>query len=328
MVSPSNTNPTVHTNGPRVYNRVVVMDPLFDPWDPVIARRPSVQTWQADFEATYGRQPDSIAKYAYDAATLLLARIDQVSQVDGGGNLVLSRAALEAAVRNTFDFEGITGVISLDVYGNRLLTPHTVVQSDPFSQASLDPAWDWIGAEPTQWSLTAVPGFLQITTQDDQANLLVREAPEVDFEIRTYLEFTPTENFQFGGLYLYGDADNFMAFGRAYCDPGIPVCTGNGIYFDHIEGGVMVGSNYATATTLLNAAYLRVVRQGADYTGYVSENGTEWTEIGTHTAGFVPLEVGLIASNATQPVTDIPANFDFFVLQYEAGRTALPLVMR
>lgn len=90
----------------------------------------------------------------------------------------------------------------------------------------------------------------------------------------------------------------------------------------------MVGSNFATTTTGPSNVYLRIVLQGANATGYMSENGTEWTEIGTHTAGFVPQSVGLIVSNAGQPVSEIPAYFDFFVLEYEAERTSLPLVFR
>lgn len=328
MISPVNTNPDVYTFGPRVYNRVAVVDPYFDVWETMVQRLSTVQAWEARFESIYGRAPDFIAKYVYDATLLLLTRIDQVSQVDGGGNLTLSRRALEAAVRNTFDFAGITGRVALDAYGNRLLLPQTVVQFDPFSQSSLDSAWSWIGGAPAQWSLTAVPGFLQIYTQDDRANILLRPAPDGDYELRTYLQFTPTENFQFGGLYLYGSDNNFLAFGRAYCDPGFPSCVGNGIYFDHAEAGLPVGGNFATAVTTLSEIYLRVVAVGNNFTGYVSENGTEWIEIGTHTAGFVPQQVGLFVTNNNQPVGEIPGNFDYFVLQFGANRMHLPLTYR
>lgn len=328
MISPSNTNPGVPASGPRVYNRVVVMDPLFDKWEVVVTRLPSVQAWETQFATTYGHAPDPIAKYAYDATILLLTRIDQVSQVDGSGNLVLSRTALEAAVRNTANFEGVTGAISLDILGNRLHTPRTVVQADPFSLASLDPAWSWIGDAPADWSLDSSPGFLKIYTQDDKVNLLVRDAPGWDYEIRTYLEFTPAENFQFGGLYLYADDQNFMSFGRAYCDLAPPMCVGNGIYFDNIVDGAFSGNNYATAIAGLNEAYLRVVVQGGNYTGYVSENGTEWTEIGAHTVNVAPQKVGFIVRGAAQPTTTIPAYFDFFVLQYEATQVSLPFVVR
>jgi beta-xylosidase len=303
-------------------------DPLFGPWDPTINSLASVQAWAAEFTNIYGRAPHTIAKYAYDAATLLLTRIDQVSQVDGGGNLVIDRLALAAAVRNTANYQGVTSVVSLDVNGNRLHMQYTIVKNDDFTQTSLDPIWSWLGAEPTQWSLTEQPGFLRVYTQDDQANRLLQDAPDGDFEIRTHVYFTPTQNFQFGGLYLYDDENNFLAFGSAFCNNPPPACVGNGIYIDHIEGGAMVGSNYAMTTTLQTEAYLRVVATGANYTAYVSENGVAWTQVGAHTVSFVPQKVGLLASNAGQPVSEIPASFDYFVLTFDAKLLYLPLLQR
>jgi hypothetical protein len=81
-------------------------------------------------------------------------------------------------------------------------------------------------------------------------------------------------------------------------------------------------------TTLQSEAYLRVVGNGFNYTGYVSENGTEWTVVGTHTASFVPQKVGLIVSNGGQPVSEIPAKFDFFVVEYSPPRVFLPILIR
>jgi hypothetical protein len=45
----------------------------------------------------------------------------------------------------------------------------------------------------------------------------------------------------------------------------------------------MIGGNYAMTTILPGKAYLRIIRYGAVYTGYVSENGTNWTLVGAHT---------------------------------------------
>jgi beta-xylosidase len=304
------------------------MDPLFDPWDVTNNNLASVQTWTAEFASLYGHTPDFFAKYAYDAATLLLARIDQVSQVDGSGNLVIDRLALAAAVRNTWNFQGVTGPISLDANGNRLHTQSTIVENDSFALPTIDPGWSWSGAEPTAWSLTEEPGSLTVYTQDDQVNRLLQDAPDGDFEIQTHVYFTPTQNFQFGGLYLFGDEDNFMAFGRAFCTNPAPACVGNGIYFDFTEGGVFTGTNFAMTTTLQSEAYLRVVATGSNYTAFVSENGVEWTEVGAHTASFVPQKIGLFASNAGQPVAEIPATFDFFLREYNAHLLYLPTLQR
>jgi hypothetical protein len=120
MVSATATREDLPTFGPTVFNRVVLGDARFDPWHRLVSDLLSALTWAADFEATYGHPPDSFANYAYDAATVLLTRIDQVSTLDSG-NLVIGRAALAAAVRGTTGLPGATGSISLDSdTGNRI----------------------------------------------------------------------------------------------------------------------------------------------------------------------------------------------------------------
>jgi hypothetical protein len=328
MISPTNTAPGVYTSGPKVYNRVVLIDPAFEPWDVTIGKLASVATWEASFTSTYGHAPDVFAKYSYDATLLLLTRIAQVSRLDGSSNLVINRMELAAAVRNTSNFPAVSGLISLDTSGNRLHTYYKVVKSDHFSQTSLDPSWSWLGTPSAQWSLTARPGYLRMFTQDDQLNRLMRPAPTGDFEIRAHLYFTPTENFQFGGIFIEGGDGNQLALGRAFCDTPAPACANNGIYFDHVEGNVFISPNFAMTTTLESEAYLRVESNGANFTASVSENGVEWTEVGTHTISFAPLNVGLIASNAFQSVADIPADFDFFIMESEAHALFIPLVSR
>ncbi len=213
----------------------------------------------------------------------------------------------------------------------------TYTWTDDFSTSTLDTHWSWVREDATHWSLTEHPGFLRITTQQggllgpggDAKNLLVRDAPVGGFEIETRVFFTPTENFQIAGLLVYQDDDNFLMLGRAYCG-FVPPCVGNGIYFDHEEQGNFVGSNYAMTTTLLGEAYLRIVRHGTVYTGYVSENGTNWTLVGAHTvvSGLVPSKVGLAAEPSYQDVTEIPADFDYLRLDDNSYRVLLPLMLR
>jgi Beta xylosidase C-terminal Concanavalin A-like domain len=328
MISFANTRADLPTFAPNVFNRTTIPDPGGDLWAETINSLGSAITWRAGFYTTYGRWPDSFAILAYDATTLLLTRITQVSTVDGGGNLVIDRAALAAAVRNTANLPGASGPISLEVNGDRMNNYTTLVWADQYSSSTLDPSWGWIEEDPPYWSLTARPGFLRLITQQSNENRLVRNAPARNFEMRTRFFFAPTENFQFAGLYVYGDEDNFLKLGRAYCSAAPPTCVGNGIYFDRVEGGSGVGSNYAMATTVTNEAYLRIVRTGAEWTAYVSENGTTWTLVGTHTIGFTPTKIGLIASNQGQDVGEIPADFDFFVLELAAYHLYQPIVNR
>jgi alpha-glucoside transport system substrate-binding protein len=131
MVSHAATGPDLPTFGSTVFNRLIVEDPATDDWFGKVSRLPSVRQWKAEFEALQGHPPEVFSDLAYDATFLLLTRIDEVSTVDGGGNLVIDRAALAAAVRGTGSarlvkrplagLAGVTGDISLDgATGNRV----------------------------------------------------------------------------------------------------------------------------------------------------------------------------------------------------------------
>ena len=207
----------------------------------------------------------------------------------------------------------------------------SVTWTDDFSSASLDSRWSWIREDPTHWSLTARPGFLRLTTQQTFSNvnnLLVQNAPVGDYEILTRVIFTPTENFQIASLLAYQDDNNSLALGRAYCDVPPPTCVGNGIYFDRVEGGSLVGSNFAMTTTVQGDAYLRMLRHGNVYTGYVSTDGTNWILVGVHTVTITPTQIGFKASNQAQGATEIPADFDFFTLIDNSQRLYLPLILK
>jgi len=327
MISPSNTAVDLHNFGPNAFNRVVFADPDFDPFDEAISALPSTQAWEADFATTYGRSPGMFAKYAYDATTLLLTRIEQVSTLDGGGNLVIDREELRTAVRTTTNFPAVTGPITLDAFGTRVDFISQKVWNDEFNDPQLNDRWFWLDENPSNWSLIANPGFMQIISEHPGMNRLVQMTPEKDFVIRTRMLFTPVENFQFAGLTVFNDFENKLVLGRAFCDTSPPACVGNGIYFDHTEGGNPIGDNYGTSLPTTSEAYLRLVREGPNFTAYVSENGTEWQEIGTHAIGFDPMYIGFYVDGQSS-TTPTPADFDFFILEYEKYHIYLPIVLK
>lgn len=197
---------------------------------------------------------------------------------------------------------------------------------------SLESLWSWINEDASQWSLIGYPYyFLRIMTHSGgvgDKNLLLRNLPTGDFEIRTRVTFRPTNNFQIAGLVLYQDNNNYLMLGRAYCDTPPPTCVGNGIYFHRVEGGSSIGSNFATPTTTQGEVYLRVVREGTTYSGFYSEDGTSWTLIGTHTPSDAILlsRVGLTAAQGTP---EIPADFNCFRLDANHPKLFfLPLVVK
>jgi hypothetical protein len=82
------------------------------------------QAWQSDYTSTFGTPPMPFADLYFDAANLLLNRLQQVSKPDAAGDLVIGRAVLAAAVQNTTNFTGVSCTITLDpTTGNRVNDP-------------------------------------------------------------------------------------------------------------------------------------------------------------------------------------------------------------
>ena len=106
--------------GPTVFNRTALADPGFESWYELVKALPSEVAFRQDFVAEVGAEPLDLTDLYYDAATLLLRRLQQTSRIDRRGNLVIDRAALARAVRSTVDFQGVSCTITLDSAGNRV----------------------------------------------------------------------------------------------------------------------------------------------------------------------------------------------------------------
>lgn len=198
-------------------------------------------------------------------------------------------------------------------------TPDPLLFRDDF-EGKIDEGWSWTNEDDKYYSLTNNPGWLEIYAQPGYIgdgtvkNLLLRAAPEGNYELETKVNFSPAGNFQIAALVIYESGPNFVQFGRAFCGP----CPArDGYYFDMFVDGVFGGENFATAITSGDTVYLRLRREGNAYTGYSSLDGTDWQVIGTHQMDMNPGFVGLTAAqaNGSEPG---PAQFDYFTI------TALP----
>ena len=134
----------------NAFNRVVIPDPFFVAFNTSVQDLPSTQAWEADFAATYSRAPGEFAKYSYDATILLLTNLEEVSSVDGGGNLVIDREELRTAVRTTTNFPAVTGPITLDALGTRVDFFSQEVWNDEFNGPPLDKRWTWLDEDPSE----------------------------------------------------------------------------------------------------------------------------------------------------------------------------------
>ena len=211
------------------------------------------------------------------------------------------------------------------IFATQTIPPTTTATVAPFLfrddfEGTLAAGWSWIGEDPTHWNLTEVPGSMRIILQPsnmndgEPKNFLVREAPNENFEIATLAHFAPTSNFQFAGLLIYQSQGSAFQFGRSFAQCQFEAfCAGNAIYFDIMEGGAGGKPNFVTSVTSESQAFLRLQRKGTSYTGYYSEDGTDWIIIGTHESNIKPQFVGLIASQAYEAETT--ADFDYFTIE-------------
>jgi ABC-type branched-subunit amino acid transport system substrate-binding protein len=120
--------------GPTVFNRTIVVSDAVgdagDIWASQVATLPSVLEWEQEYEAEFGVAPflEPLTALYFDAASLLLRDLQQVSMIVNG-NLVIDRAALSSAVRNTTNFQGVTCTITLDpLTGNRVNDPEALAR--------------------------------------------------------------------------------------------------------------------------------------------------------------------------------------------------------
>ena len=97
----------------HVFNRTIVADPDADSWYAQVTALPSDLAFQHDYQNEFGAAPLDYTDLNFDAASLLLSDLQKVSKIVNG-NLVISRAALANAVRNTTNYQGVSCTITLD----------------------------------------------------------------------------------------------------------------------------------------------------------------------------------------------------------------------
>ena len=179
----------------------------------------------------------------------------------------------------------------------------------------LDAAWSWVREDPQNWSLIAVPGSLQINVAGGyvrahtNSNLLLRPAPEGNFQVETQVTFRPADNFQFAGLIIYESDSDFIQAGRGYCK--VTGCIGEGLYMDYYKEGVIVEPDFGLVFKEIDPIRLRLSRREDTYTFEASTDGKVWFIIGSHTSDLIPLQIGLVTGQRMKG-NNLPAAFDYF----------------
>lgn len=126
-ISGSATLDSLPELGPTVFNRLHVRDgDNAVEWYAQVTSSPVNRAWQKIYRFIYGEDPTTLADLYFDATRLLLARIEETAKVVQR-RLIIDRAALAAAVRNTQRFFGVTCPITIDpATGNRVNDPASI----------------------------------------------------------------------------------------------------------------------------------------------------------------------------------------------------------
>lgn len=84
-----------------------------------LLENPALDELTAAYESRYGVSPRSSGfAPAYNAANLLLDALDRVVVQGGDGTLHIGRQALRDTLYATSDFQGVTGVLTCDEFGD------------------------------------------------------------------------------------------------------------------------------------------------------------------------------------------------------------------
>ena len=199
---------------------------------------------------------------------------------------------------------------------------------DRFCGVSLASGWTWVDPlGDCSYSLTANPGQLRLYAPDGGHDLYSNlNSPRVvqpvcgDFSIGTHVSIDPVPNeYQGAGLLIWQDEDNYIR---------LELKTGGHVRFLRRIDGTYTDSGDVGVST--PEVYLRFERQGNTFTASYSQQGSDWTGVGT--ASFPATQVLGVGVHLINEWQDNPlyADFDYFEFEWCAGQYwyFLPLVLR
>ena len=121
-ISGSSSRDALPASAPTTFNRVVARDgDDFESWYAAVMASSVNGAWRAVYQALYGSPPLFLADLYFDAAALLLAKLDETAKIERN-RLVVDRSRLAAAARGTLAFAGASCAITIDpATGNRVV---------------------------------------------------------------------------------------------------------------------------------------------------------------------------------------------------------------
>ncbi|MBB5803504.1 PKD repeat protein/glucose/arabinose dehydrogenase [Saccharothrix ecbatanensis] len=202
-----------------------------------------------------------------------------------------------------------------------------VARNDEFASDRLDGCrWNSV-VRPDLESMRMANGVLSVDTlsgdiaggtNGDSKNFVLRSAPSGDWTVETRMRAPLVERYQLGGFMVYGNDDDYVKFDVvAFNRPGGAVdlraelvSENNGKFGEGGQRLVSLGSGAKSGWW-----NLRLTKSGNDYSGWISDGGSEWTSLGTAVTNEVPSpKFGLMAIGPQQTRDPVTIDFDWFRL--------------
>jgi hypothetical protein len=162
-------------------------------------------------------------------------------------------------------------------------TPEGQIFHDDFSGGLME-GWTWQEEKPDRWTFTS-DGWLEIRGEDPgllssghQSNLLCRPAPEGDYQITIHVFAETFANFQQATLYVYQDADNYIALNKGFCDRSFCMSMGSAMFMEYKMAGSL--GSYKTKTDDPDV-FIRLVVAGTSIIGYYAFEPDAWQKFGS-----------------------------------------------
>ena len=148
--------------------------------------------------------------------------------------------------------------------------PWTVPRSDMFNHSKMNPEWSFLGYTPDNThSLTDREGWLHLEPYSGETTVIQNDG-EHCYAIITRVDFEAESTSDQAGLWIVNGPESYYA--KVYCTMNTRGEQAFALSFDRIK--------YDEQNTIGSVAWLKLVRQEHDISGFYSANGIDWIQIG------------------------------------------------
>src|SRR5918996_3617041 len=189
------------------------------------------------------------------------------------------------------------------------------IRSDEFDAAALDTAV-WRFVDPVGDATLTMNGSQAVIslpagvshdlwTGVNTAPRLLQDVPDQDFEIEVKLDSTMGSAYQLQGIVVEQDADDLLRL-EVHHDG-----SATRLFAAVVEGGVASTAHYSTVASG-SPAYLRVKREGNQWTLTHSRDGIDWTSAASFTHTMTVASIGPFVGNSGGSAPAFEGKVDYF----------------